>query len=91
MARAVAICNQKGGVGKSTTAVNVGAYLAVEGHATLIVDLDAQGNATARFVAPPALDPALVGLALHHAYGVLDPSLTGVVFVSEASTLLLLP
>src|SRR5438105_14912214 len=58
----VAVVNQKGGVGKTTTAINLAAAMAEVGHPTLLVDMDPQANSTSGL----GLDPARARLNVYH-------------------------
>lgn len=63
MARIISICNAKGGVGKTTTAVNVCAYIAATGKRVLLVDFDPQGNASLGV----GLKPRQIEKSVYHA------------------------
>ena len=62
MARIISLCNQKGGVGKSTSTINLGVFLAALGKKVLIVDADPQANTTSGI----GLNPRKIDKSIYH-------------------------
>jgi len=66
--RVIVVANQKGGVGKTTTSINLAAYLALSGYKTLLIDLDPQGNATSGLgIDPNALETCVYEVLMKRA------------------------
>jgi chromosome partitioning protein len=82
----VAIANQKGGVGKTTTAINLAAALALRGKPTLLVDLDPQGNSSMSF-----LDVTQIGRSVYDAMAESGVAISDVVYPTALANLTVAP
>src|ERR1700740_1980345 len=72
-ARVAAVCNQKGGVGKTTTTINLGASLAEQGRRVLLVDFDPQGELSVGLgIQPHELDATVYNLLMEHGLSARD-------------------
>lgn len=76
MGKVIAFANQKGGVGKTTTCVNLSAYLALNGKKVLMIDMDPQGNATTAVGIDKGKETPTI-------YNVIDGELTGIEVVKK--------
>ncbi len=86
MAKVLAFVNQKGGVGKTTSAINIAHYLALEGKRVLLLDLDPQGNASSGL----GIDIRSLEKTLYHAL-LLGTSLEGIILETHTPNQHLLP
>jgi len=86
MSRIIAVANQKGGVGKTTTCVNLAAGVALEGRRVLLVDMDPQGNATSGL----GLDPRSLHKNVYNCL-ISNDNIDDIVKKTEIGDLLVLP